>query len=122
MVRALGLAGLSCTLVADPDVAARWSRFVTDVIDERDPDVLERLRPPLLIKPAVRDGSWGPRVGWAKALAVSDQAAWDRMRPKLGGLGARLLVQEEVPGAEDRIESYHAYVRADGEILGEFTG
>src|SRR2546423_8835750 len=156
MVRALGLAGLSCTLVADPDVAARWSRFVTDVIDERDPDVvegllghaasapeppvlflqrdpalaavaahrerldaayriplpppavlstlrekerfqaeaerlglpvpqavavsngdtaaaLERLRPPLLIKPAVRDGAWGARVGWAQALAGSDQ-------------------------------------------------
>jgi D-aspartate ligase len=203
MVRALGLAGLSCTLVADAAVAARYSRFVTGVIDERDADVverllehaaaapdrpvlflqrdhalaavseqrerveaayrvplpapdvlamvrekerfqaeaervglpvpravvvtngataLERLRPPLLIKPAVRDGSWGPKVGWAKALAVADEEAWDRMRPKLPGLGARLIVQEAVPGGEDRIESYHAYVRADGEILAEFTG
>jgi D-aspartate ligase len=27
-----------------------------------------------------------------------------------------------VPGAESRIESYHAYVDADGRVVGEFTG
>src|SRR4051812_11061382 len=204
MVRALGLAGLSCTLVARPDNAARWSRFVKGVVDVRRPDLadalvahaervggrpvlflqedlalqmvsrererflrayrlalppadlldalldkprfqtlaerlglpvpravtvrdgeaarLGALRPPLIVKPATRRGDWLDRAHGAKALAVDDQDAWERIRPKLAGLGADLLVQERVPGGEDRIESYHAYVSAAGETLGEFTG
>src|SRR3954471_4180249 len=204
MVRALGLAGLPCLLVAQPSNAARWSRFVTGVLDVRRADLadalvahahaqseppvlflqeddslrfadrhrkrlssafrlalapselladlldkprfqalaaelglpvpravcvngttpseLADLRPPLLVKPAQRDGDWLSTTGGAKAIAVADQAAWARMHPKLAGLGGDLLVQEQVPGGEERIESYHAYVGADGETLGEFTG
>ena len=204
MVRALGLAGLSCTLVARPDNAARWSRFVKGVVDVRRPDLadaliahaervggrpvlflqedlalqlvsrererflrayrlalppadlldvlldkprfqtlaerlglpvpravavrdgaaarLGALRPPLIGKPAARRVDWLDRAHGAKALAVDDQDAWERIRPRLAGLGADLLVQERVPGGEDRIESYHAYVSAAGETLGEFTG
>src|SRR4051794_9993959 len=205
MVRALGLAGVSCLLVALPDNAARWSRFVTGMLDVRRPDLagallayaetrpeppvlflqedsalqfaddhrdeLERafrfdlpprelladlldkprfqalaqrldlpipravtvngtvredelapLRPPLLVKPALRDDAWLSSTGGAKALGVADQEAWERMYPKLAGLGGDLLVQEQVPGGEDHIESYHAYVAQDGETLGEFTG
>jgi predicted ATP-grasp superfamily ATP-dependent carboligase len=204
MVRALGLAGLRCLLVAQPSNAARWSRFVTGVLDVRRADLadalvahahaqgeppvlflqdddalrfadrhrerlssafrlalapaellgdlldkprfqalasdlglpvpravrvngttpaeLADLRPPLLVKPAQRDGDWMSTTGGAKAMAVADQAAWARMHPKLAGLGGDLLVQEQVPGGEERIESYHAYVGAGGETLGEFTG
>jgi predicted ATP-grasp superfamily ATP-dependent carboligase len=205
MVRALGLAGLSCLLVALPDNAARWSRFVTGLLDVRRADLadalvayaerrpeppalflqedsallfadrhrdrlerafrlslpprelladlldkprfqalagrldlpvpravavngtvpeeqLARLRTPLLVKPALRDDAWLASTGGAKALAVTDRAAWERMYPKLARLGGQLLVQEQVPGGEERIESYHAYVAADGETRGEFTG
>ena len=204
MVRALGLAGLTCLLVALPTSAARWSRFVTELVDVRRPDLAEvlaaraaasggrpvlflqdddalrfadrhrdalaaghhlplapsellhdlldkprfqalaartglpvpravtvngttpaelaELRPPLLVKPAVRDDGWLSSTGGAKAIAVPDQAAWERMYPKLAALGGDLLVQEQIPGGEDHIESYHAYVAADGETTGEFTG
>jgi predicted ATP-grasp superfamily ATP-dependent carboligase len=204
MVRALGLAGLHCLLVANPSNAARWSRFVTGVLDVRradladallahartqhgrpvlylqddaalrfadrhraelaeafhlslaprallhdlldkprfqalaartglpvpravtvngsTPEELADLRPPLVVKPAARDDDWLATTGGAKALPVADRAAWERMHPKLAALGGDLLVQELVPGDEDRIESYHAYVAADGETLGEFTG
>src|SRR3954465_6821616 len=205
MVRALGLAGLSCLLVALPDNAARWSRFVPGLLDVRRADLadalvayaerrpeppvlflqddaallfadrhrdrlarafrlslpprplladlldkprfqalagrldlpvpravavngmvpeeqLARLRTPLLVKPARRDDAWLASTGGAKALAVAARAAWERMYPKLARLGGDLLVQEQVPGGEEHIESYHAYVAADGETLGEFTG
>jgi predicted ATP-grasp superfamily ATP-dependent carboligase len=204
MVRALGLAGLSCLLVTWPGNAARHSRFVTGVLDDARPDLadallahaeraaeppvlflaedralltvgahrerflqayrvalppadlladlldkprfqrlgerlglpvpravavrdgeagaLDGLRAPLVVKPALRDEHWLEHSHGAKALAVEDEAAWQRMRPKLAGLGADLLVQEQVPGGEDHIESYHAYVAADGTVLGEFTG
>src|SRR4051812_45277111 len=43
MVRALGLAGLSCLLVSWPGNAARHSRFVTGLLDEARPDLPEAL-------------------------------------------------------------------------------
>src|SRR3954452_11904515 len=43
MVRALGLAGVYCLLVALPDNAARWSRFVTGVVDVRRDDLADAL-------------------------------------------------------------------------------
>src|SRR3954453_1530624 len=43
MVRALGLAGLSCLLVAQPSNAARWSRFVTGVLDVPRADLADAL-------------------------------------------------------------------------------
>src|SRR3954453_1070540 len=43
MVRALGLAGVSCVLVALPDNAARWSRFVTGLLDVRRADLADAL-------------------------------------------------------------------------------
>src|SRR3954453_21978322 len=43
MVRALGLAGLPCLLVAQPSNAARWSRFVTGVLDVGRADLADAL-------------------------------------------------------------------------------
>ena len=105
-------------------LAERLGLPVPRAVTVRDGEAraLDGLRPPLVVKPALRDDRWRTRAHGAKALAVSDEAAWERMRPKLTGLGADLLVQEEVPGGEDRIESYHAYVDASGRTLGEFTG
>lgn len=84
-----------------------------------DPD-LGDLRFPLVVKPLVRDRAWFDAVGWHKALRVDDAAGWERARARLAALD--LVVQELVPGGEERIESHHAYVGAGGEVLGEFTG
>jgi len=46
------------------------------------------------------------------------RAAW----PRFAALGGELIIQKLIPGDETRVESYHAYVDADGSIRGEFTG
>jgi len=85
-----------------------------------EPD-LDGLRFPLVVKPLTRDhASWRP-VARAKAVTVSDAAGLARVLEQGGG-GIDLLVQELVPGAESRIESYHAYVDESGAVAGEFTG
>jgi predicted ATP-grasp superfamily ATP-dependent carboligase len=42
--------------------------------------------------------------------------------PAVRGYHADFLLQESVEGGEERIVSYHAYVREGGEIAGELTG
>ena len=81
------------------------------------------LRFPLVIKPVLRDHSrWSRVEGAAKAIDVPDPAALERLWPRLIELGAEVIVQELVPGPEAAIESYHAYVDADGNLVAEFTG
>jgi D-aspartate ligase len=85
------------------------------------PDALG-IRPPLLVKPTSREARWFEFAGWQKALGVADQPAWSRLRLELAAAGLEVIVQELVPGAEDRIESYHVYVDTQGRTAGEFTG
>jgi D-aspartate ligase len=80
------------------------------------------IRPPLLVKPASRGERWFAFAGWQKALAAEDEPAWSRLRQALAEAGMPVLVQELVPGGEERIESYHVYVDTTGRTLGEFTG
>ncbi|MEA2467949.1 MAG: D-aspartate ligase, partial [Thermoleophilaceae bacterium] len=42
--------------------------------------------------------------------------------PVLADAGFGMVAQELIPGGEERIESYHAYVDERGEAVGEFTG
>jgi D-aspartate ligase len=78
------------------------------------------LRFPVLVKPLTRQQErWKP-VAAAKAIHVESQAELSRLRARLAGTEA--LVQEAVPGPETSIESYHVYIDASGEIVGEFTG
>lgn len=78
---------------------------------------------PLVVKPLVRrPESWDPLAGGAKALRLDARAELDALWPRLAAAGLPLLAQELVPGPEGRVESYHAYVRADGEFAAEFTG
>ncbi len=77
---------------------------------------------PLIIKPLTRwDSDWRPRMRGAKALAAPTPAALEELRPSLVGLGP-LLAQELVEGPESRIESYHVYVDAQGEVVADFSG
>jgi D-aspartate ligase len=80
------------------------------------------LRYPLVVKPLSRHkGGWTGVVG-AKAARVADRAELARLGARLAGADVELLIQEEVPGPEHRIESYHAYIDERGAIAGEFTG
>lgn len=89
-------------------------------VDGAPPADLE-LRYPIVLKPVVRGKPWRHERSDAKALWAADArelaTRWEQLAP-----GAEVLVQEAVPGPESRIESYHAYVDADGRIAGEFTG
>lgn len=83
------------------------------------PQAAAGLRFPLVVKPlSRRDLVRMDEHG--KALLVPDEAALRLLWPRLAGVD--VLVQELVPGPETRIESWHAYVDADGEIAGEFCG
>ncbi len=81
------------------------------------------LRFPVVLKPLTRrPESWDPVAGGAKALRVDTSPELAALWPRLAAAGLPLLAQELVAGAERRIESYHAYVRPGGEVVGEFTG
>ena len=77
---------------------------------------------PLIVKPLTRAGDVGPRRRRAKAMRVGDAGRVGAVWPALADAGTEFLVQELVPGPETAIESYHAYVDAEGEVAGEFTG
>ena len=81
------------------------------------------LRYPVLMKPLTRhEELWFPVAGRAKALRIEDPDALSRICSQLAVEGMEVLIEELVPGPESRIESYHAYVDATGEVAGEFTG
>jgi D-aspartate ligase len=81
------------------------------------------LRFPIVLKPVTRrDATWGPVAGKAKAIVVESPAAFAALWPRLATTDIGMVAQEHVPGGEDRIESYHAYVDERGEVAGEFTG
>ena len=80
------------------------------------------LRFPAIAKPVTRQHeTWKP-LSAAKAVHLEDAAALRRLWPSLAAASVDTLVQETIPGPESRIESYHVYVDASGEIVGEFTG
>jgi len=82
---------------------------------------LGAMRPPYLVKPTTKHGL--RLLGdAAKAQRVDDLQALEELRALARALGVDLLVQQEVPGPESSIESYHAYVDQQGRVLGEFTG
>lgn len=77
---------------------------------------------PAVLKPSMRT-NWYSRIGrLQKALRVESRAELDEQLALIGALDIDLLVQAAVEGGEDRIVSYHAYVRPDGSIAAEFTG
>jgi D-aspartate ligase len=83
---------------------------------------------PAVLKPAHRNGWYtsplhAELVGDnRKAIRIGDRAELERCLPAILGYHADFLLQEAIEGGEERIVSYHAYVRTDGQIAGEFTG
>jgi predicted ATP-grasp superfamily ATP-dependent carboligase len=81
------------------------------------------LKMPLVIKPLTRrDEWWRPIAGGAKAVEIDTQEEFEREWPRFAEAGVDLVVQELIPGDEDRIESYHCYVDSEGKFAAEFTG
>lgn len=80
---------------------------------------------PVVVKPVPRrTPCWDQAVPrqHAKAIGVPTPEALNTLWTLLQASGIKVLVQELVPGPESRIESYHVYVDASGEIVGDFTG
>jgi D-aspartate ligase len=78
---------------------------------------------PVALKPIVRRGDqWTPIGGAAKALRLDTPLALVTYWPRLAAARIPVLLQQLIPGPETCIESYHVYVDAHGETVGEFTG
>jgi D-aspartate ligase len=87
------------------------------------PDDLAQLRFPLIVKPRRRDRAWHEAAcTLQKATLVGDEAELSRLWARLATFAAPVILQASVTGPEDRLESYHVYVDARGEIAAEFTG
>jgi len=81
------------------------------------------LRFPMILKPVpYRTESWKNVGMGAKAVQVDEPHELERLWPKLIEARTDFLAQEVVPGSEERIVSYHAYIDDAGRVLGEFTG
>jgi predicted ATP-grasp superfamily ATP-dependent carboligase len=83
---------------------------------------------PCILKPSMRT-RWfdSPLRGRAlhgnqKAIRLESRADLERLLPALERHETGLVLQEAVPGGEERILSYHAYLRPDGTLGAEFTG
>jgi predicted ATP-grasp superfamily ATP-dependent carboligase len=77
---------------------------------------------PVIVKQATRDGHlWDPLAA-AKVVEIQAQDELRARWPRFAALGAELIAQELIPGAETGVESYHAYVDEHGRVRGEFTG
>jgi D-aspartate ligase len=77
---------------------------------------------PVIIKPLFPRDRWATIAGWHKALPIGTPEQLRELWPRLAAADLNLLVQEQIPGSEARIESYHVYVDREETIVGEFTG
>jgi predicted ATP-grasp superfamily ATP-dependent carboligase len=93
----------------EPD-ARRWDRF------------------PCVLKPAMRTHWFGSALQLAaigttqKALRIESRGELEHLLPLLATHETDFIVQAAIEGGEERILSYHAYVRPGGEVVAEFTG
>jgi predicted ATP-grasp superfamily ATP-dependent carboligase len=78
---------------------------------------------PLLVKPLTRhEDLWSPVAGRAKALRIEGAEELEQLWARLGAHDLQVIAEQLIAGPESRIESFHVYVDAAGEIAGEFTG
>ncbi len=94
--------------------------------DSVDESALERLRPPLVIKPLVsRDVHRIAAIAHSrvqKALLASTVEEALEIATQLVGGGVPLAFQELIPGDESRIFSYHTFNDVGFKALGDFVG
>jgi D-aspartate ligase len=83
---------------------------------------------PCVLKPAMRSHWFGSALQTEavgtnqKALRVETRAELEALAPLVASHETDFILQAAVEGGEERILSYHAYVRPGGEVVTEFTG
>lgn len=113
-------------LAAELSLPVPKTLLASDVRDAED--VLRSIKLPCIVKP-----HW--HVGWFQSRAVQLAGAkpfkalqadtLDELRALLEVVrefSERFVIQELVPGEEDQIYSFHAYVDQRGEVLGHYVG
>ncbi len=123
--------GLVCDLVDKARFLALAERLslpvprarVLAAVEQEPPSDLE-LRFPIVLKPVTRldYGAWEALESCSKAYEIASAEDLWGLWPRLAALQLVVVAQELVPGHENQILSYHAYVDDDGRIVGEFTG
>jgi len=91
---------------------------------ESNPNLAD-LSYPVIVKPVLRKDTtetWNPVAGSAKARSAGSAAELAALLSRHELEGVPLVVQEAIPGPEDRISSYHAFIDEAGTTRGEFTG
>jgi len=96
------------------------ARCLSPRAGESPPDL--DLRFPLVLKPVQRRPHWDAHAAGRKALLAEDARELAELWPFLAASGSDIVAQEQIPGPESRIESYHAYVDERGDVAGSFTG
>lgn len=80
------------------------------------------LRFPCVLKPATRSPRFAQLAACQKAVRIESAAGLERLLPLLEGCKSDFVLQEAIEGDEQRVVSYHAYIRPGGELMAEFTG
>jgi D-aspartate ligase len=83
---------------------ARWDRF------------------PCVLKPCMRTPRFAQRAQNQKAMRIRGRSEMDTLLAVIESHDTDFVVQEAIDGGEEYIESYHAYIRPGGEVMGDFTG
>jgi D-aspartate ligase len=83
---------------------------------------------PCVLKPAMRTRWFGSTLqqrataSTQKAVRVENRSELELLLPLIEAHETDFVLQAAVEGGEERILSYHAYVRPGGELVAEFTG
>ena len=57
-----------------------------------------------------------------KAMRIRGPSEMDALRAVIASYDTDFVIQQAIDGGEEHIESYHAYLRPGGEVMGDFTG
>lgn len=77
---------------------------------------------PCVLKPVTRSPRFAQLAQKQKAIRAENRSELDGQLALIEGYETDFVVQEAIEGGEERIESYHAYLRPGGKVMGEFTG
>src|SRR4051812_9972908 len=83
---------------------ARWDRF------------------PCVVKPCMRSPRFAQLAQNQKAMRIRGRSEMDALAAVIESHGTDFVIQEAIDGGEELMESYHAYIRPGGEVIGDFTG
>ena len=77
---------------------------------------------PCVVKPVMRSPRFAQLARNQKAILIRDRSEMAALLTLIEGHDTDFVVQQAIDGGEEYVESYHAYLRPGGQIVGEFTG